>query len=93
MARRIGQLLAVQQQYRDVLREAGARGIVRDIAEHLIGSPFVTIRGLADVTGATYQAASNAAGRLVTLGILEESQSSPVRVLRAPAVLGAILDR
>lgn len=90
-AQRIESLLAVQSGYHDSLRDAKARGIVRDIVDHLIASPYVTIRNLADATGATYQAASTAANKLVELGILEEMQTQPVRVLRARAVVRAIL--
>lgn len=90
-ARRLEALLAVQDHYHEVLREAKARGIVRDIADHLIGLPFVNIRNLADLTGATYQAASTAAGKLVDLGILEEITSQSVRAFRAPLVLAAIV--
>jgi Fic family protein len=90
-ARRLEELLAVQEQFHEVLRGAKARGIVRDIVDHLIGSPFVNIRNLADLTGATYQAASTAAGKLVDLGILEEISSHSVRAFRAPLVLAAII--
>jgi len=90
-ARRLEALLAVQDHFHEVLREAKARGIVRDIADHLIGLPFVNIRNLADLTGATYQAASTAAGKLVDLGILEEINSQSVRAFRAPLVLAAIV--
>ena len=91
-ARRLESLLAVQERYHEVLRGAKARGIVRDIVDHLIGSPFVNVRTLADLTGATYQAASTAANRLVELGILEETFSQSVRVFRATEVLAAIVE-
>ncbi|QJU55774.1 Fic/DOC family N-terminal domain-containing protein [Herbiconiux sp. KACC 21604] len=92
-ATRLESLLAVQEHFHDVLRGAKARGIVRDIVDHLIGLPFVNIRNLADLTGATYQAASTAAGKLVDLGILEEMTTQGVRAFRAPLVLAAILRR
>lgn len=90
-ARRLEALLAVQDHFHEVLRESKARGIVRDIADHLIGLPFVNIRTLANLTGATYQAASTAANKLVDLGILEEITSQSVRAFRAPLVLAAIV--
>jgi Fic family protein len=91
-ARRLEALLAVQEKYHEILREVKARGIVRDIVDHLIGSPFVNVRTLADLTGATYQAASTAANKLVELGILEETFNQSVRVFRANEVLAAILE-
>ncbi|WP_426518187.1 Fic family protein [Diaminobutyricibacter sp. McL0618] len=90
-AQRLESLLAVQARYHEILRDAKARGIVRDIVDHLIGSPFVNVRNLADITGATYQAASTAANKLVELGILEETHSQNVRVFRANEVLAAIV--
>ena len=90
-AKRLESLLAVQAHYHAILRDAKARGIVRDIVDHLIGSPFVNVRNLADITGATYQAASTAANKLVDLGILEETHSQSVRVFRANEVLAAIV--
>lgn len=71
-ARRVDDLLNVQAAYARQLREAGATGVVRDIAESLVGYPFVTISTLTDRTGRTFQAVSTAVNRLVDLGILRE---------------------
>ncbi|MGL4339226.1 MAG: Fic family protein [Rhodoglobus sp.] len=90
-AKRLDALLAVQRTYHEILRKAKARGIVRDIVDHLIGSPFVTVRTLADLTGATYQAASTAAKKLVDIGILEETSSYSVKVFRATQIVAAII--
>lgn len=85
-ALRISDLLATQADYGERIRNSGAKGLIRDIADLLIGSPFVTIPTLAAATGKTYQAVSVAVGKLVELGILEEIGSSGVRRFRAPAV-------
>lgn len=89
-AARIDRLLKLQSHYHDVLREAGARGAVRDIADILIGSPFVNIPNLRDATGLTYQAVSNAVRKLVEVGILEQRKGSGVLSFRAPAVVEII---
>ncbi|MGA0568553.1 Fic family protein [Rathayibacter sp. KR2-224] len=86
-ADRIRRLLDLQSRYHEILREAGARGAVRDIVDILIGSPFVNIPNLRDATGMTYQAVSNAVHRLVELGILEQRQSAGVMAFRTPAVV------
>jgi len=91
-AKRLGALIEVQDRYHEILRASKSRGIVRDIVDHLLASPYVTVRNLADFTGATYQAASTAATKLVELGILEEAESRSVRILRAPAVLKVVLN-
>ncbi len=89
-ANRISRLLELQSAYHEILREAGARGAVRDIADILIGSPFVNIPNLRDQTGLTYQAVSNAVRRLVELGILEQRNTAGVMAFRAPAVFDII---
>lgn len=69
---RVSLILKVQESFQQRLREANAKGIVRDIAEGLTTSPYVTIAGVAARTGKSFQAASNAVTRLVELGILSE---------------------
>ncbi|MHC2999992.1 Fic family protein [Microbacterium sp. HJ5] len=89
-AERIRLLVELQTQYHDVLREAGARGAVRDIADLLIGRPYVNIPNLRDATGLTYQAVSNAVRKLVELGVLEQRRVPGVMAFRAPAVVDII---
>lgn len=89
-ANRISGLVDLQTDFHETLRDAGARGAVRDIADILIGSPFVNIPNLRDKTGLTYQAVSNAVRRLVELGILEQRNSAGVMAFRAPAVIDII---
>ncbi|WIB77401.1 Fic/DOC family N-terminal domain-containing protein [Curtobacterium sp. MCPF17_002] len=84
---RMSDLLAVQAEYRDRIRASGARGMVLDVAEYLIGAPFVTVPMLASALGKTYQAASNAVARLVELEILTEVERQGVRVFRASNVV------
>lgn len=88
---RMSDLLAVQAEYRDRIRASGARGMVLDVADHLIGTPFVTVPMLASALGKTYQAASNAVMRLVDLGILTEVERQGVRVFRATNVVDVTL--
>jgi Fic family protein len=84
---RMSDLLAVQAEYRDRIRASGARGMVLDVADHLIATPFVTVPMLASALGKTYQAASNAVTRLVDLEILTEVERQGVRVFRATDVV------
>lgn len=69
---RVSQILRVQESFQQRLRDANAKGIVRDVAEGLTTSPYITIAGVAASTGKSFQAASNAVTRLVELGILSE---------------------
>jgi Fic family protein len=90
-ARRIDLLLDTQERYREQIRAAGLRGAIRDIADLLIGTPFVTISSLADAVGTTYQATSTAVGRLEGLKILSEvTGRSQNRIYRASAVVDVL---
>ncbi|WP_314455737.1 Fic/DOC family N-terminal domain-containing protein [uncultured Microbacterium sp.] len=89
-AERIRLLLELQTSYHERLRAAGARGAVRDIADLLIGRPFVNIPNLRDATGLTYQAVSNAVRKLTELGILEQRAVPGVMAFRAREVVDII---
>lgn len=69
---RIDALLDVQQRHLALVREAGATGLVRELAESLIAYPYVTVSALAQRTGRSFQAANTAVRKLVELGILTE---------------------
>jgi len=86
-AKRIQQLLELQQGLHEQLRVAGLRGAIRDIVDILIGRPYVTVPMLRDLTGLTYQAANNAVQKLVALGTLERVPSAGPKVFRAPQVV------
>jgi Fic family protein len=84
---RMTALLAVQTGYRERIRDSGLRGMVVDVVDLLIGSPFVTIPMVASATGKTYQAASGAVQRLQEIGILDEIDRRGVRIFRATDVV------
>jgi Fic family protein len=86
-ARRIERLMDLQLEFHESIRTANFRGLIRDVADILIGTPYVTIPNLRDQTGATYQAANVVVQRLMSLGILEQVPSTGTMVFRAPAVL------
>ncbi|WP_235825823.1 Fic family protein [Candidatus Frankia alpina] len=90
----VDDLLALQADYVTRIRAAGLTGgLVRDIAARLIGAPFVTARTVSADTGRTYQAASNAIGKLVELAILRERTGRQYgRVFEAAEVM-AVLQR
>lgn len=88
---RMAELLAVQAEYRERILASGGRGMVLEIADFVIGTPFVSIPMLAAATGRTYQAASNAVARLCDLGILSEVERRGVRVFRATDVVAVAM--
>ena len=72
-ARRVHELLDIEQDYLRRVAEAGLTGLVETVARGLVASPVVRVARLSQLTGRTYQATSTAVGRLVELGILRES--------------------
>jgi len=86
-AARMTELLDVQSQFQSLIRESGARGVIRDVADLLIGSPYVTIPFLVAQTGKTYPAVKTAVAKLVELGILEERPGTSPHLFRAPLVV------
>lgn len=86
-ADQMSNLLMVQADYQERLRADGARGVIRDVADFLIGNPYVTIPMLADATSKTYPALKTAVEKLIDLGILVELKSNAVRVFRATDVV------
>lgn len=86
-ANQVSDLLSVQVEYQERLRTASARGVIRDIADFLIGNPYVTIPLLAEATGRTYPAVKTAVEKLVELDILVELESLSTRVFRATEVV------
>lgn len=89
-ATRLSRLLALQARYHEVIREAGGRGLIRDIADYVVGSPFVTIPILVGATARTYQAVSTAVRKLVELEILQQMPGRGVMTFRAPAVVQVV---
>jgi len=88
---RIDMLLDTQEAFHERVRSARLTGVIRDIVDALMGTPYVTISSLAESVGKTYQATSNAVARLVELGILEEATGrNQYRVYRAPDVLNVL---
>lgn len=91
-AQRVDELLDVQADYARRLRDAGATGIVRDIADSLVGYPFVTISAVKERTGKTFQGVSTAVNRLVDLQILRERTGrSHNRVFEAVDVMRVLV--
>lgn len=70
VAQRVDRMLAVHTRYVQLLQEAGARGVIRDIVDTLIADQIITVSMMSDRFGRTPQAVSPALQKLVGLGIL-----------------------
>ncbi|WP_200811382.1 Fic family protein [Plantibacter flavus] len=70
IAERVDRMLAVQAAYVQILQVAGARGVIRDIADTLISDQVITIAMMSERFGKTPQAVAPAMQKLVDLGIL-----------------------
>ncbi|WP_026310695.1 Fic family protein [Parafrankia elaeagni] len=93
--RTVDDLLGLQVEYVRRLKAAGLTGgLVRDVIDRLIGSPFITVRSVSEDTGRTLQAASNAVAKLVDLKILRERTGrSYGRVFEAVEVTSVLRGR
>lgn len=90
-AHRVDRLLDLQTSFRDQVRADGARGVIEDVVDNLIGRPYLRVSREARRTGKTTQAIYNVVERLVRLGILVEvSHRSYDRMWVAPRVVQVI---
>ena len=91
---RVDRLLGVQEHYAAVLREAGASGLIRDLAESLIAYPYVDVSRTAVRLDSTFPTVNKAVARLVSLGILRERTGRTYgRLFEAPAVVEVLTAR
>jgi len=86
----VRRLLALTENYKERLRDAGVRGVALDVAHSLIAKPIITVRDAADATGKGYQTASNAIQKLQEFKILAEYGSTYPKRYIAPEVLQAL---
>jgi Fic family protein len=91
---RVDRLLRVQEHYANTLRDAGAAGLIRDVAESLIAYPYIDVPRTAKRLDSTFQTVNKAVSRLVSLGILRERTGrSHGRLFEAPAVVDILTAR
>lgn len=72
MIKRTDDLLTIRQSILDLIRRNKARGVILDIAEDLIGYPYITPSEAADRHSVTYPPANNALRKLKELGVIRE---------------------
>ena len=93
-ALRVDQLLKVQEFYVETLRQVGASGLIRDLAQSLIAYPYVDVSRTAIRLESSFQTVNKAVARLVDLGILRERTGrSYGRLFEAPAVVQVLTAR
>lgn len=93
-ASRVDRLLHVQEDYANTLRDAGAAGLIRDIAASLIAYPYIEVSRTAARFESPFQTVNRAVARLVSLGILRERTGrSYGRLFEAPAVVEVLTAR
>lgn len=68
----VDDLLDANQRHMETLRKAKSTGLILDITGSLLANPIVTKPRLAKKFNKSYQTVSNAVGKLVQLGILED---------------------
>ena len=90
IAQRVDRMLAVRARYVDLLQGAGARGVIRDIVDALIGDQVITVSMMAARFDRTATAIGSAMQRLVELRILSGPFGSYARQYVAQDIFYAI---
>jgi Fic family protein len=90
--RKVETLVALQNELRSRVQNAGKRGIAERLAGDLVGLPLVTRADVAERYTVSGQGAINAIKTLVDLGILEDAGflRRGARVFGAPEVIGIV---
>lgn len=70
VARRVDRMLYVQARYVQLLQDANARGVIRDIVDALVSDQVITVSMMSERFGRTPQAVAPAISKLIDLGIL-----------------------
>lgn len=70
--KKIEDLLKVRAEMLEMLHRKKVRGVALNIADSLIGYPYITVSQAAELHGVTYPPANNAIAKLVEMGILRE---------------------
>lgn len=84
-------LLNTREEFIDLLRQDGARGIALDLAGDLIGYPILAVSDVVSLYGISYPAANSAVDRLVKKGLLREVTGGNYnRLFRCDRVVNAI---
>lgn len=90
---RIERLMEIRDTMLEALRAVGAKGVVLEIPDDLIGYPVITISQAAELHGVTFPPASSAIRRLVDLGFLfEMTGRSYGRVFGCTEIMQAVED-
>lgn len=90
VAQRVDRMLSVKARYVELLQEAGAKGVIRDIVDALIGDQVITVSMMASRFNRTPTATGSAVQRLLELGILAGPFGSYARQYIAQDIFLAI---
>ncbi|ASW57061.1 Fic family protein [Plantactinospora sp. KBS50] len=92
--KKIEDLLAARAEMMETLRKKKVRGVVLDIADSLIGYPYITVSRAAELHKVTYPPANSAIGKLVEMGILQEVTGERYgRMFVAPKIRAILTSR
>ncbi|MGA8297586.1 MAG: hypothetical protein WB770_11135, partial [Acidimicrobiales bacterium] len=87
----IDRLLEMRNQFIDLLKGNGARGVAVDLAGDLIGYPILAVSDVVGLYGVSYPTANTAVDRLVRMGLLREITGGHYgRIFRCDLVYAAI---
>lgn len=88
---RVSRLLELRDEVVEQARQANLRGVAVQIAQDLIGFPYLRVTDISERYHVSFQAANKAVGRLVETGLLKQvGERSYGRVFTSPKVVGAL---
>lgn len=88
---RVNRLLELRDGLVEQARQANLRGVAIQIAQDLIGFPYLRVPDVSERYNVSFQAANKAVGRLVETGLLKQvGERSYGRVFTSPKVVGAL---
>lgn len=88
---RVIRLLELRDEIVEQARQANLRGVAVQIAQDLIGFPFLKVPDISERYGVSFQAANKAVGRLVETGLVKQvGERSYGRVFTSSKVVSAL---
>lgn len=88
---RVNRLLEMRDELVEQARQAKLRGVAVQIAQDLIGFPYLRVPDISERYDVSFQAANKAVARLVEIGLLRQvGERSYSRVFTSPKVVGTL---
>lgn len=89
-AQKLGELLALQREYHNLLRSARNSALLLTLVDQLFIMPVITVNEAAEIMGVTHAAASTSVQKLIEAGILRIRRPGKPALYVADTILKAV---